>query len=107
VLAFTHLKDAGGRVVPGAVTVIGMDMVLARVPTARPRVGPALELHVHFPALTAFHLDLCPEDAVLRAAPGDDLVGACRQQQLSPPMHVEVHPSACETVERTQGREEL
>ena len=82
-------------------------MVLAREPSARPRVGPAFELHLKDLHFARWQLDLRPEDAVLRAAPGNDLVCARRQEQFRLSARIEVHPAAGETVERTDRHEEL
>ena len=53
VLGLAHVKDAGGGVIPGAIAVIGVNVVLAGVPAARPCVGPALELDFKNLALSA------------------------------------------------------
>src|SRR5881394_1313801 len=76
-------------------------------PAARPRIGPAFKLHLKHPHLAPLQPDLRSEDTVLRAAPGDDLVGARRQNQLRLSARIKMHPAAGQTIERTEGREEL
>src|SRR5207247_1357264 len=102
----THVEDGGGCVIPGPVAVVGVDVVLAGKPAARPRVGPAFQLHLKDHGLACLQLDLRPEDAVLWAAPRDDLVLACRQKQLRLSTLIKVHPAAGNAVERTERREE-
>src|SRR6185436_4832749 len=91
ILAFAHIQNTGGRVVPCAVTVVRVDMVFSRIPSARPGVGPALKLHAKAHRFTVLHLDLLAKHAILRPTPGDNLIPTIGQSYIGLIATIEVH----------------